>query len=98
MAAEQAQAQDSPPDGARPDSGQLVDTNPVQQPTLGRIVFFRHDLYSEENSTAPAIITGVSEDWNTVDLTVFFKNQVPYPVQGIAYGPEQGQWLWPPRV
>lgn len=95
MAVEQTQPS-FPPAGVRPESGQAVG----QKPSLGRIVLYRHNLYEDENGCAPAIVTGVSDDWpqNTVDLVVFFKNQVPYPIQGIAEGPEQGQWLWPPRV
>ena len=80
-----------PPSGVRPDSGQVE----VQKPSLGRIVLYHHKLYERE--VAPAIVTDVHEE-NLVDLTVFYKGQVPYAHSFVAYGTGEGEWSWPPRV
>ena len=80
-----------PPSGVRPNSGQ----NQGQRPSLGRIVLYHHRLYEE--GVAPAMITSVSPD-GLVDLTVFYKGQVPYCHSLVAEGENEGEWSWPPRV
>lgn len=91
------QASRIPPAGVRPDSGQDAEEKRKQKPSLGRIVLYRHELYSANNGCAPAIVTGIHSD-GTVDLTVFLAGQAPYCFSCVKEGPEEGQWLWPPRV
>jgi hypothetical protein len=76
------------PPGVRPESGQ-----DVVQPTIGRIVIYHFD-----GKDHPAIITAVDEDWNDLDLTVFFHGGLPHPLNHVKRGDCDGDWSWPKRV
>ena len=64
-------------------------------PTAGRIVLYRS---ADTSGEVPAIVTGVVDE-DHVDLTVFYNNFTPGPVEGVAYnddevGPGAGSWRW----
>lgn len=65
-------------------------------PTVGRIVH-----YLVNNVVTAAIITAVNPDVpSLVSLTVFPKNDAPYPADEVDFADpcRDGHWSWPPRV
>jgi|GEM_PF-137597 len=75
--------------------------------SVGRIVLVEIHGVPEDESKLPAIVTGVHEDGETVDVTVFRRRASPayssnvipaYRVSEPGASPTGVIWSWPPRV
>lgn len=78
-------------------------------PSIGRVVLVR--LFGNEgvNDEAPAIVNGIDEDAQTIDVCIMPAGMSPWPVTGLAYHqsddvPTEGElfdehpgvWRWMP--
>lgn len=89
------------------DTAETPKTEPVQKPSVGRIVHYRPAFDDKMNSETksqpyPAIITHVWGD-ECVNLSVFQDGS--YPLAGsslaqtsVSKGEGDRSWSWPPRV